>query len=311
MKVTAELSREFVRGPGRGARWPQPTPGLHLDRSDRLLRAFMLAATMMRRYHRYELLYPERVIRPLDAGRRVIIVGNHAFNIIDPFVFVATLFRLCGRVPRFMGHARGWFHVPVLRRISARWELVPSRDPERAAAALERDGFLMLFPGGNSESGLRSYRREPYRLKWADRKGFLRLALQHDAELVFAAAVGNDEAYYQSRVPMPRRILELTFPGVGERYAGMRVFFGLLGAQLIPGIFPLPVKLMHVVSKPIDLGDRRRALADASAFDALHARVWTQCQELLDTAVASRDRYSDRLDRWVRGGEALLQRLGL
>jgi hypothetical protein len=272
---------------------------------------FLAAAAALARYHRYELLWADRLVRRLDAGRSVIVVGNHALNIVEPLLFIATLYRVCGRVPRFVGHEAGWFKVPVLRRIAAKWELVPSRDAAAAGAALERDGFLMLFPGGNGESGLRSYRDEPYRLKWEGRKGFLRLALEHDADVVFAAAVGNDEAFYQSQLPVPKPLLQIAFPGSAARYAGMRLNFGMLGAQIVPGALPLPTKLFHVVSRPLDLGDRARALEDPAAFDALHAAVWAECQRFLDDVVARRERYSDPLDRWLRRGQSLLHRLGV
>jgi 1-acyl-sn-glycerol-3-phosphate acyltransferase len=287
------------------------TRGLPVDRSDPIFRALGLAADLLGRYHRYEALHADRLVRLLGAGRRVIVVGNHALSIVDPMLLLWTVFRRSGRVARFVGHESGWFKVPLLRDIAARFELVPSRDPARAGEALERDGFLMLFPGGNRESGLRSYRDEPYRLKWEGRAGFLRLALDHDAEVVFAAAVGNDESFYQSRLPIPRPLLDVILPGTGDRYLGMRLPFGALGPQLVPGVLPLPVKLFHVVSPPLDLGDRARARVDAAAFEALHRRVTATCQRFLDRAVARRERYADGLDRWLRGGQALLRRLGV
>src|SRR5262249_58592539 len=96
-----------------------------------------------------------------------------------------------------------WFNVPVLREISARFQIIPSHRPEEAEAALRRDGFLMLYPGAIREAGMRSYRDEPYRLKWEGRTGFLRLALATAAAGVFAAALRRDAAYHQSVLPTP------------------------------------------------------------------------------------------------------------
>jgi len=195
--------------------------------------------------------------------------------------------------------------------ISARFKIIPSRQPEQAVAALRQDGFLMLYPGSVREAGMRSYRDEPYRLKWEGRSGFLRLALDADADIVFVAALGNDEAYYQSAVGMPDMLTRLVNGGDGDRYRGMRMAFGLLGPHLVPGLFPLPVRVTHVIAKPLDLGDRERARRDPQALEALHARVWSECQQFLDRVVADRDRYSDTLDRSLRGAQALLQRFGL
>ena len=214
-------------------------------------------------------------------------------------------------MPRFIGHENGWFRVPVLRAISARFRIIPSRHPEEAAAALRREGFLMLYPGAIREAGIRSYRDEPYQLKWEGRTGFLRLALEADADVVFVAALGSDEAYYQSTLPMPGGLIGLLNGGDAARYRGMPLRFGLLGVHLVPGLFPLPVRLTHVIARPLDLGDREQARQDPRAFADLHARVWSDCQRFLDRVVADRARHSDRLDRAVRGAERMLQGLGL
>jgi 1-acyl-sn-glycerol-3-phosphate acyltransferase len=159
---------------------------------------------VLARYHRHRILHLDRLLHLLHARRRVVVVGNHALDVVDPLLFVATLLERYGRVPRFMSHT-SWQRLPGLRAIADRYRLVPSRSMEDASRALAEDGFLMLFPGGVSEAALRSYRDEPYRLKWENRLGFLRLALEHDADIVFVATVGNDEMYFQSTLTTPPR----------------------------------------------------------------------------------------------------------
>ena len=274
-------------------------------------RAFLALADVLGRYHRHRIVNLERLGRLLRSGRRVVLVGNHALDIVDPLLLLATVFRRFGRVPRFIGHENGWFRVPVLRDISARFGVIPSRQPEEAVAALRRDGFLMLYPGAIREAGMRSYRDEPYRLKWEGRTGLVRLALEADAEIVFVAALGIDEAYYQSLLRTPEALIGWINAGDGARYRGMPVTFGLLGAHLVPGVFPLPVRLTHVIARPLDLGDRERARHDPQALAALHARVWSECQRFLDGVVADRARYSDPVDSAIRSAQRLLQAIGL
>jgi hypothetical protein len=79
----------------------------------------------------------------------------------------------------------------------------------------------------------------------------------------------------------------------------------------VPGLLPFPVRLTHVIAKPLDLGDRERAQRDPEALAALHGRVWNDCQRFLDRVVANRARYSDALDESIRGAERRLQRMGL
>jgi hypothetical protein len=285
--------------------------GVAIDPQAWPTRAFLAFADGLGRYHRHRVVHLERLGRLFRSGRRVVLVGNHALDIVDPLLLLATVFRKLGRVPRFIGHENGWFRIPVLRDISARFQVIPSRRPEEAVAALRRDGFLMLYPGAIREAGMRSYRDEPYRLKWEGRHGMLRLALEADAEIVFVAALGNDEAYYQSALPTPEALIRMINAGDGGRYSGMRLSFGVLGVHLVPGLLPLPVRLTHVISPPLDLGDRERARRDPEALAALHERVWSDCQRFLDGVVKKRGRYSDRLDRSIRGAQHWLQGLGL
>ncbi len=307
-------------GPGRRSRrhaarrpekLPVPTPGLTIDPGDLPTRIFLAAADALGRYHRHRVLHLERLARLFADGRRVVVVGNHALDIVDPLLFCATVYRQLGRVPRFIGHEKGWFRIPVLRDVSARFQVIASRKPEETVAALRRDGFLMLYPGANREAAMRSYRDEPYRLKWEGRMGYLRTALEADAEIVFVAAIGSDEMYYQSLIPTPERLIGWLNGGDAARYRGARLTFGVLGAHLVPGLFPWPVRLTHIVSEPIVLGNRERARRDPAALAALHESVWAECQAFLDGWVKRRGKYSDALDSSIRSVQTQLQRAGL
>jgi 1-acyl-sn-glycerol-3-phosphate acyltransferase len=271
--------------------------------------AFVAGAAVLARYHRHRVFHLARLGRLIREGRRVILVGNHALDVVDPLLFVAAVRARYGRVPRFMAHAL-WFRLPVLRDLAARYRLVPAGTLEAAGRALVEDRLLMLFPGGASEAGVRSYRDEPYRLKWGGRLGFLRLALEHDADIVFVASVGNDELYYQSRLPMPGSVARYA-DGGGERYTGAPLRFGLLGLQIFPAVFPLPVQLTHFVSPPLRLNNRQLARHDLEAFARLHASVWRTCQRFLDRHVRSARQRADLADRAVRGAQHLLHRVGL
>src|SRR5262249_24383964 len=87
---------------------------------------FFGAARVLSRYHRYQVVNLERLGRLLRRDRPVLLVGNHALDIVDPLLLLATIFRKLHRVPRFIGHQNGWFNVPVLREISARFQIIPS-----------------------------------------------------------------------------------------------------------------------------------------------------------------------------------------
>jgi len=300
---------------GRAIRRPELSrplvPGIPVDRSDLVPRLLLAYAGFLGRYHRHRVRHLDRLGRLLEAGRRVVLIGNHVLDVGDPLLFAATLVRRYGRTPHFIGHENMIFHVPGLRELATAWGVVPSRHPAEAAEVLERDGLLMLFPGSGTEAALRRYRTEPYRLKWEGRLGFLRLALEHDADLVFVAAVGSEEMYYQSSLRAPDWLMALFNAGDATRYAGTPLGFGVLGPHVLPAVFPFPVQIVHHVSPPLDLGDRAAVRRSEHALLALQRRVWSQCQSHLDRAVALRRREAPWLDRIIRGTQRLAQRAGL
>lgn len=285
--------------------------GAAIDPDEFLVRSLLTLADGLSAYHRHRVLHLERLRKALHRNRPVVLVGNHALDIVDPLLLVASIMRELGVIPRFMAHAKGWFGNPIVKDFAERFHLIPSQHPRETLEALHQDGFLMLYPGAVRESGMRDYWNQPYRLTWEGRTGFLKLALEADADVVFVAAVGSDEAYYQSQIPLPNRLIGWLNGGDDRRYAGMRLRLGAFGVHLIPGLFPLPVQLTHVFSDPIDLGDREEAQRDPDALGRLHDRVWERCQSFLDEAVAAREQYADPLDRTTRSLANGLHSLGL
>jgi hypothetical protein len=286
----------------------QQTSGAALDPGGWAARPFLAYAHLLARYHRHRVLHIERIASLLRRDRRIVLIGNHVLDITDALLFTATLLERYRRIPRFVGHENLIFGLPGLRSLATRYGMVPSRHMKEAAGALRENGLLMLYPGSGSEAARRSYWEEPYRLKWENRFGFLRLALRHEAEVLFVAAVGIDEMYYQSRMAIPPWLLRRFN---AERYQGSRFQLGLIGPHLLPTLWPLPVQITHVVSRPLDLGDRAAARRSKSTLARLHRRLWEECQSLLDAAVARRERSAPFLDRAVRAGELVLHDAGL
>jgi 1-acyl-sn-glycerol-3-phosphate acyltransferase len=246
--------------------------GVPLDRDDPMTRGMFAIGRLLARYHRHSVVHLDRLGKLLEQRRRVILVGNHVLDVVDPFLFVQAIYERHGVVPVAMGH-RAWFSTPVLRDVTARYGVIPSRDADAAARAVRDAGLMMLFPGAIREAAMRDFASEPYRLKWEGRTGFLRLALEHDAEVVFFAAVGSEQMYYQSRLRVPEALISFLSDGNAARYRGLRLPIGMLGPHLVPGLLPFPATITHVLSEPIDLGDRERARRDEQAFAELHARV--------------------------------------
>jgi hypothetical protein len=246
----------------------------------------------------------------LRSHRPVILVGNHCMDVADPVMLRAAIFHATGKVLPFIAHELAFFGLRGIRSFTTAAGAIPSRHPELAARALRKDRILMLYPGAGSEAGLRSYRREPYRLKWYERLGFVELALREQATLLFVAGIGIDEMYYQTDIAVPRPLFDLVDGTYLESYRGLRLQIGGAGIHLLPGIFPLPVKVTHEIFAPLRL-NRSVDPADRAALEKTQIHIWAKCQRLLDRAVAARDQQSDWLDRVLRRGSSALHAAGV
>jgi 1-acyl-sn-glycerol-3-phosphate acyltransferase len=238
----------------------------------------------------------------------VVLVGNHCLDIVDPLMLTVAVYRATGRILRFIAHGNIFFKVPVLRTLAPIWGLIPNQHAELADAALRQDGVLMLYPGSGTEAILRRYRREPYVLKWDGKLGFVQLAARHRATVLFVAGIGIDELYYQTDVPTPASLVRYGNAGDAEYYRGARLQLGATGVHLLPGVFPLPVRVTHAISPPLAL-DPDLDPDDREAVTRAQLALWSESQAFLDHAIAARD--SDPVDRACRAAMAWLQWAGI
>ena len=51
-----------------------------------------------------QVVHLERLRRLLRSDRPVLLVGNHALDIVDPLLLLTTILRKLHRVPRFIGY---------------------------------------------------------------------------------------------------------------------------------------------------------------------------------------------------------------
>ncbi len=146
--------------------------------------------------------------------------------------------------------------VPGLRVAKRHVGIIdPSEDA--CLTVLERGEQLLITPGGRREA--RPEARE-YRLKWADRFGFARLALRTGAPIVPLAVVGGFRAY----------------PGWSR---GKNSFWSPV---------PLPVRFDVALGAPITVSKSPGAADDVDVVRRLHERAWRATQSLYDEVVAER-----------------------
>jgi 1-acyl-sn-glycerol-3-phosphate acyltransferase len=210
-----------------------------------------------------------RGLENIPAEGPVLLVGNHSGGtlIADTFVFSQAFYDHFGPARTFHQLAHDLvFQVPGVRAILSRWGTVPA-SPENMKRALDRDAALLVYPGGDYETYRPSW--ESATLDFDERKGFARLALEHNVPIVPVVAIGGQEtALFLGRGSRLASALQL------DRLARLKVLPPVLGPPFgatildLPLRFPLPAKITVTVGQPIDLRDRLGANADPQeAYD--------------------------------------------
>lgn len=204
-----------------------------------------------------------RVVQPKVYGteripdRGVLFVGNHTlYGLIDVPFLIAELWRREIEVRPLGDHAH--YAIPVWRNLLELCGMV--RGTRENVRALMREGQnVLVFPGGAGEVFRR--RDERYRLKWKERLGFARLAVEFGYPIVPFAEVGVEEMFdvvADDRTRVVRDASRLL-----ERLAGVPI--PPVGVGVAP-LLPRPERMYFwfgeaiETAAPRDLADVERAV---------------------------------------------------
>src|SRR5947209_3069524 len=214
---------------------------------ERTLPALRLASRL---YFRAEVRGLENI--PAEGG--ALLVGNHSGGtlIADTFVFAQAFYDHFGTQRRFHQLAHDLVFKAVGPRVMAqRYGTVPA-SPENMAEALRREAALLVYPGGDHETYRPSW--ESAKVDFAQRAGFIKLALEHKAPIVPVVAIGGQETgLFLGQGRRAARALRL------DRLMRLKVLPAVIGPPVgmtildLPLRFPLPAKISIRVLKPIDL----------------------------------------------------------
>jgi 1-acyl-sn-glycerol-3-phosphate acyltransferase len=205
-------------------------------------------------------LYFRAEVNGLDnipADGPVLLVGNHSGGtwIADTFVFAQTFYDHFGAQRRFHQLAHDLvFKFVGLRSLVQRYGTVPA-SPQNMAKALHRDAALLVYPGGDHETYRPSW--ESDEVDFANRTGFVKLALEHQVPVVPVVAIGGQEtALFLGQGRRIASALSL------DRLARLKVLPAVLGPPFgltimdLPLRFPIPAKISIEVLEPIDLREQ-------------------------------------------------------
>ena len=195
--------------------------------------------------------------------RRCLVVLQHSFATYDGFLPALDIYEERGRIPAGLGDDL-IFKVPGLGRL-ARTHIYPASH-ENAVNLLAAGRLVYVAPGGMNEALRPS--DEKHSIRWANRKGFIRLSIRTGAPIVLGACHGADDIFTVYR----SRLTDFAYRRLKLPLAAVRGWG--------PTLMPRPVQLTHILAEPI-----YPPALDEAAFDALvqehHGLVCDRMEALL------------------------------
>jgi 1-acyl-sn-glycerol-3-phosphate acyltransferase len=215
----------------------------------------------------------------------VLLVGNHSGGNLTPdtTVFTLAFSAYFGVERRFYQLAHNLvLSMPGLGFLRKFGTVAAS--PGNAEKALRSGAAVLVYPGGDHEVHRPIWERN--RVDFAGRRGFVRLALEHDVPIVPIVSIGGHEtALFLSRGETLSKLLRL------DKLLRLKVLPISLSAPWgvnvgdFLGHVPLPAKITIEVLPPIDL--RAEFGADPDVDEA-YEHVVRLMQETLDALAAER-----------------------
>jgi 1-acyl-sn-glycerol-3-phosphate acyltransferase len=215
----------------------------------------------------------------------VLLVGNHSGGNVTPDTTVFTL-AFCA----YFGVERAFYqlahnlvlsmpHLAFLRKYGT-----VAASSANARKALDAGAALLVYPGGDYEVHRPSWERN--RVDFGGRRGFVRLALEHDVPIVPVVSIGGQEtALFLSRGEWLSKLFGL------DRAFRLKVLplslalpWGLNVGDIL-GHIPLPAKITVEALPPIYL---REEFGPEPDVDEIYDHVLRLMQETLDAMAAER-----------------------
>jgi 1-acyl-sn-glycerol-3-phosphate acyltransferase len=215
----------------------------------------------------------------------VLLVGNHSGGNLTPdtHVFTLAFSAYFGVERRFYQLAHNLvLSMPGLGMLRKYGTVAAS--PDNARKALGSGAALLVYPGGDYEVHRPIW--EANKVDFDGRKGFIRLALEHDVPMVPVVSIGGQEtSLFLSRGENLAKLLQL------DKLFRLKVLpislaipWGLNVGDMM-GHWPLPSKLTIEALPPIHL---RAEFGDDPDLDEVYDHVMRVMQETLDALAAER-----------------------
>lgn len=198
----------------------------------------------------------------------VLFVGNHALlGFWDVSIMWFKLYFDHDIFTYSLGD-RAHFKVPMWRAIAGHFGLVEG-NRENCTFLMKQQQYTLVFPGGAREAF--KNKGEAYQLKWEDRSGFVKMAMQQGCTIVPFSAVGAEECY--NLVMDSKEILQSPI-GFALKKIGLRddlIVPIATGVGITP--LPKPQRFYYKFAAPIVTTDYQGLEEDQEAVEALKTIV--------------------------------------
>ncbi len=237
----------------------------------------------------------------LDVSKPAMYVSNHTvLGVLDGFPFGVELYLKKGVFLRALADSNHW-RIPVWKDIVTHRLGAVEASRDNCRALMEAGESLVVYPGGTRE--ICKKKGEEYILKWSDRRGFVRMAMEYGYDIIPVAAVGAEEAF--TIVEDSNEILKspfgkfLKFIGVAEKYFKNGELMPPVVRGIGDTIIPRPSKLYFSFGERIPTSRYKSKFEDQKTQDLVKGRVEKALHKQFGELFKIRDADTDR-SKWRR-----------
>ncbi len=240
-------------------------------------------------------------IDELDVSKPAMFVSNHTvLGVLDGFPFGVEIYLRKGVYLRALADSNHW-KIPVWKDIVSNYLGAVEASRENCRILMKQGESLVVYPGGTRE--ICKKKGEEYILKWTDRRGFVRMAMEYGYDIIPVAAVGAEEAF--TIIEDSNDILNspfgkfLKFIGVAEKYFKNGELMPPIVRGIGDTIIPRPAKLYFSFGKRISTAKYKAQFEDLKTQEMLRKKVETALYKQFGELFAIRDNDRDR-SKWRR-----------
>jgi 1-acyl-sn-glycerol-3-phosphate acyltransferase len=249
----------------------------------------------LKQYFRYEIRGQEKLDSLSASKSPYLLLGNHSVNFIDPLLLIHSLYDRFKVAPSPIGYSSFLLENPIMRGFADKYDIISHKDFRKISTTLKNKKSILAYPGGYEEGVLRNFTEEPYKLKWREKIGLIKIIVNHNIPIVFVAKIGADELVTQSNA--------VKMPSISRKIFGMvdEIFEEALQMWTV-AIHP-PIKVTHIITDPIYpsqfLSKKGKCMTKEEELESLQ-KLEEICQLRLDHFVENRHLLEDDIDKFIK-----------